>query len=160
MELFPILSQGLLKDQLEITYKGEVLPEPTLLAVNIRNTGNVAIDNPPIEIEAIGTTYVIPGYIEDVPPGYENLWTLERSDAESCKIKLDHINPGQIVKARFFLDEIPDKKLLFKCPMRDLTIKEVDPKAKEKLLESIQEIGLPLPLHLAISLSRRLRKLL
>lgn len=107
---------------LKIEFNGELLVEPMLLSVDIVNLGNRAIENPPIVIEAVGTAYVIPIYIEDVPPGYEDLWTLERTDAEQCAVRLEHINPGQIVKARFFLDEVPNHMPVFKCPMKNLSV--------------------------------------
>lgn len=127
IKLYPIISKVFLSksSDLRIYYKDDILPEPTLLAVDIVNTGNVAIENPPIEIEAHGATYIIPGYIEDIPPGYEDIWSIERSDAETCIIQLQHINPGQVVKARFFLDELPLKAPVFKCPMKDVEIREV-----------------------------------
>ncbi|MEK4045917.1 hypothetical protein NSU18_19990 [Paenibacillus sp. FSL H8-0048] len=139
IQIFPIISREFLKNttsELRITYKDELLPEPTLLAVDIINTGNCSIENPPITIEAVGATYVIPGYIEDIPPGYEYLWELERTDAEECTIHLAHINPGQVVKARFFLDEFPKEKPLFKCPMKDLVIREVTTELKEVTVNS------------------------
>lgn len=126
---------------LKIEFNGELLVEPTLLSVDIVNLGNRAIENPPIVIEAVGATYVIPIYIEDVPPGYEDLWSLERTDAEQCAVRLEHINPGQVVKARFFLDEIPKHMPVFKCPMKDVSVApmasvEIGPIA-EALLEVI-----------------------
>jgi hypothetical protein len=110
---------------LRVEYNGELLPEPVLLSVDIINVGYVAIENPPIEIEAVGPTYVIPGYFEDVPPGYEKLWALERTDAESCAVHLTHINPGQVAKVRFLLDEQPRGEPIFKCPMKDLRTRRV-----------------------------------
>lgn len=73
-----------------------------LLSVDIVNLGNRAVERPPIIIEALGATYVIPIYIAEAPLGYDELWKLERIDADKCAIHLDHINPGQVVKARFF----------------------------------------------------------
>jgi hypothetical protein len=139
IKMFPIISKDFFSksSDLKIYFKDELLPEPTLLAVDIINSGNVAIENPPIEIEALGATYIIPGYIEDIPPGYEKIWELERTDAESCAIHLEHINPGQVVKARFFLDELPKFPPVFKSPMKDLEIREVDTEIKKVFLESL-----------------------
>ncbi|MEB2281065.1 hypothetical protein LAV73_13805 [Lysinibacillus xylanilyticus] len=92
---------------LEIYYDQEILPEPVLLTLNITNIGNIAIEDPPIEIEMDGATYIIPGHIEDIPVGYEDKWSLERTDAEICQVNIEHINPGQTLKAVFFLDEYP-----------------------------------------------------
>lgn len=104
MKKYHIISSDFLKksNDIKVFYKDNILPEPTLLSVDIINPGNISITDPPIEIEAKGATYIIPGYIEDIEPGYENLWSLVRTDAESCAIRLEHINPGQVVKARFF----------------------------------------------------------
>ena len=75
MKLFSIISNNFLTrtSDLQIYFHEKLLTEPTLLAVDIINTGNVAIEHPPIEIEAVGATYIIPGYIENVPAGYEDL---------------------------------------------------------------------------------------
>lgn len=139
IKMFPIISKDFFSksSDLKIYFKEELLPEPTLLAVDIINSGNVAIESPPIEIETMGATYIIPGYIEEIPPGYEDIWELERTDAESCSIHLEHINPGQVVKARFFLDELPKNPPVFKCPMKDLELKEVDTEIKTVFLESL-----------------------
>lgn len=139
IKMFPIISKDFSSksSDLKIYFKEELLPEPTLLAIDIINSGNVAIEVPPIEIEALGATYIIPGYIEDIPPGYEDIWKLEKTDAESCAIHLEHINPGQVVKARFFLDEFPKNPPVFKCPMKDLEIIEVDTEIKKVFLESL-----------------------
>ena len=110
------------KSLLKIEFNGEQLVEPMLLSVDIVNLGNRAIERPPIVVEAVGATYVIPIYIEDAPPGYEDLWKLERTDAEQCAIHLEHINPGQVVRARFFLDEVPKQMPIFKCPMKDVKV--------------------------------------
>jgi hypothetical protein len=138
IRMFSIVSNQFLNksNELEIYYKKELLPEPTLLAIDIINSGKSSIENPPIVVDAKGTTYIIPGYIEDVPPGYEDLWSLDRKDAETCSINLEHINPGQVVKARFFLDEFPKEVPVFKCPMKDVEIKEVNTEIKKVLLES------------------------
>lgn len=136
IKMFPIISKNYLSktSELSVSYKNEILPEPTLLAVDIINSGNSSIENPPIVVEATGATYVRPGYIEDFPPGYDKIWELERLDAESCEIKIGHINPGQVVKARFFLDEMPDELPMFKCPMKDLVVRQVNTELKEVVL--------------------------
>jgi hypothetical protein len=109
---------------LVVKYRGEELPEPVLLTVDIVNTGNVPVENPPIEIKAVGATYVIPGYFETPPPGYEDLWSLERTDAESCAVQLTHINPGQTARARLLMDELPGTLPVLSCPMAGLQLKK------------------------------------
>ena len=144
MKKYHIISTDFLKksNDIKVYYKDDILPEPTLLAVDIINSGNIAINNPPIEIDAVGATCIIPGYIEDIEPGYEDLWSLERTNAESCAIKLAHINPAQVVKARFFLDEFPTEMPIFKCPMENLKIRKVDTELKRVLLESVWQVAL------------------
>ena len=128
---------------LKIEFNGIELPEPVLLSVDIMNIGNRAIEFPPILVEAIGATYIIPINIEDVPPGYEGIWTLERTDAETCAVHLQHINPGQVVKARFFLDEMPKGMPIFKCPMKDLKVTEVKSFEVGPVLSTVLEVLYP-----------------
>ncbi len=110
-------------ESLEIKYKGDIIDELVFLEVDIINSGNVAILNPPIKIESRDSTYIIPAYFEDVPDGYDYHWAVEREDGETCRIKADHINPGQIIKARFLMDNLPPEEPMFTCAMPDLSIK-------------------------------------
>lgn len=140
IRMSPILHTDLILEGtnlLKIQYNGELLVEPILLSVDIINLGNKAIENPPITIEAAKATYVIPLYIEDMPPGYEGIWNLERTDSDSCAIKLEHINPRQIVKARFLLDELPTKMPEFKCPMKDLETRKLTTYNAETVTKTI-----------------------
>jgi len=146
MNLSPLLAMERVpggKSALKIEFNGEQLVEPMLLSVDIINLGNRAIERPPILIEAVGATYVIPIYIEDAPPGYDDLWTLERTDAEQCAVHLEHINPGQVVKARFFLDEVPKRMPIFKCPMKDVKVSEVKSLEVGPLAATLLEILSP-----------------
>lgn len=128
---------------LKIEYNGEQLLEPMLLSIDIINLGNRAIERPPIVVEAVGATYVIPIYIEDAPPGYDDLWKLVRLDAEQCAIHLEHINPGQVVKARFFLDEVPKQMPVFKCPMKDVKITAIKSLEVGPLTSALLEVIAP-----------------
>jgi hypothetical protein len=138
MKLTPLIPAGREEDfkKFKIYYNDAQLVKPYLLSVDIINSGNIAIENPPIEIEALDATYIIPGYFEDIPPGYEDLWSSERVDAEVCNIKLEHINPGQIAKVRFYLDEEPSNDIVFKCPMKDLKVKRVKTELRKNILNS------------------------
>lgn len=160
IKIHPIISKAFFNktDDLKVYFKNELLPDPTLLSIDIMNTGNVAIERPPIEVEAVGATYVIPGYIEDIPLGYEELWTMERTDAEKCSIRLDHINPGQVVKARFFLDENPKELPLFKCPMKNLEIKKINTEMKELIMEDLTNIAEPNFIKFILTLYKYIRK--
>jgi hypothetical protein len=157
MSISPLLTKSAMaaSSELKIEYKGELLPEPTLLSLDIINAGDVAIENPPIEIKAVGATYVIPGYFEDVPPGYDALWSIERTDAESCAVHLSHINPNQIAKVRFLLDENPKEEPIFECPMKDLTVKRVGSIMTAESAKSILE-ALPYSTAVLVKLFGRL----
>ena len=58
------------------------------------------------------------------PPGYNDLWSIERTEVESCAVRLKHINPGQTARVRFLMDELPRELPVFKCPMAGLQVKE------------------------------------
>ena len=134
MDVSPLMTTSLKSSGLKIEYKGEELQEPLLLTVEIFNLGNVALESPPISIAtARGATYIIPVQVEDPPPGYKYLWEVERVDAEQCEIRLAHINPGQIVKATFLMDEVPIEMLHFRCAMPNLTVKRIEENELSKL---------------------------
>lgn len=131
IQIYPILSNPFTKspewnwDNLKIQYKDKLLQNPCLLTLEIANTGNEAINEPPIRIKNDENIEIIPGYLENVPHGYEELWILDKDAQYSCSLILKHINPKQIVKARFFLDNLPQKKITFECPMPNIQIQEV-----------------------------------
>lgn len=131
VQVFPILSNSVTKntdinlDDLKIQYKDKELSNPCLLALEITNIGNEAINEPPIKIRTDEDIEIIPGYFEDFPSGYENLWSFNKTESNSCNILLKHINPKQVVKTRFFLDNLPQKKIIFECPMQNVQIQEV-----------------------------------
>jgi len=130
-------------DNLVIQYKGEELPEPVLLTVDITNTGNVPIENPPIQVVAKGATYVVPGYFENPPPGYADLWSITRTDAEACAIGLAHINPGQTARARLLMDELPDELPEFECPMVGLKVKKQTTVATNAIVLALLDVFFP-----------------
>ena len=102
---------------LKVFYKGEELPEPTLLSVEITNTGLTAIEDAEVVIQLPGATYLLPGYFVDIPAGYLMLWDIEQTDAEECTIKFKHINPKQTAKVRLLMNETPKGEPRFACPM-------------------------------------------
>jgi hypothetical protein len=106
-----------LSHDLKVTFKGEELPEPALLSLTISNTGHTAIENAEVVVQLPGATYLIPGYFLEVPPGYLHLWDIERTDAEECTIRFQHINPGQIARVRLLMDEVPKGPPEIACPM-------------------------------------------
>jgi hypothetical protein len=105
---------------LKISYKDEELRAPTLLSVEIANVGQTAIENAEIVVALPGATYLIPGYFVDLPPGYSTLWRIDRTDAEECTIRFRHINPKQVARARFLMDEMPEGEPTIYCPMANV----------------------------------------
>lgn len=131
MKIFPILSNTFTQNEdinlenFKIQYKEKELARPCLLTIEITNIGNEAIGNPPIKIRSDENIEIIPGYFEDVPLGYKELWRFDKTDSNECNVLLEHINPRQSVKVRFFLDDLPQKKINFECPMENLQTEEV-----------------------------------
>lgn len=131
-QIFPILSTSVAQNtkinltDWQIKYRNKLLTNPCLLTIDILNMGNTSIIHPPIKIETNNNINIIPGYFEETPIGYENLWKFEETDSiNSYALSLDHINPRQIVKARFFLDNFPENKISFECPMPNIHIQEI-----------------------------------
>lgn len=127
MRITPLLNSNLFKDEdkLEISYKGDIIDRLVFFELDIVNSGNVAIKQPPIRVTSLDATYIVPAYLEDVPPGYDSLWELKREDGETCLIVADHINPGQTIKARFLMDNMPPGEPEFSCAVPDLRIKRI-----------------------------------
>ena len=161
VQLFPILSNSFTKNKeltltdLQIKYKNKLLQNPCLLTLDIINAGNVAINNPPIKIKSNENIEIIPGYFEDVPYGYEELWTIQKNDPNSCTLVLAHINPKQTVRVRFFLDNFPTEKLIFECPMENIQLQEItnsiDSKSKNSTrMSSSQKANITIAIITAI----------
>lgn len=160
VQLFPILSNSFTKNKelsltdLQIEYKNKILQNPCLLTLDIMNAGNVAINNPPIKIRSNESIEIIPGYFEDVPHGYEELWSIQKNDSNSCALVLAHINPKQTVKVRFFLDNFPTKKLIFECPMENIQLQEttnsIDSKSNSTRMSSSQKANITIAIITAI----------
>ena len=85
---------------IKILYGDNELNNPCLLLVELQNSGNKSILNPPISIKT--DTKIYAGYFQDVPNGYEEFWKMQQKNDNCCNIFLDHINPKQTVKAYFF----------------------------------------------------------
>ena len=108
-------------NDLKIKYGEKELENPTLLLLKVENTGNKAISNPPITIKS--NCKIIPGYFQDITPGYEEKWKMNSINDNVCFLELEHINPGQIVKA-FFMVENDQDDITFECPMENVNIQE------------------------------------
>lgn len=63
---------------LTITHGTNKLNNPYLLLLEIENTGNEAIINPPICIRSKNDAEIIPGYFQNIPPGYEENGTCKK----------------------------------------------------------------------------------
>ncbi|MDC4605179.1 hypothetical protein OHV64_09935 [Acinetobacter baumannii] len=102
---------------LKVSYQGKDITHPALLNLKIVNSGLVAIEDAEIIIHLPGATYLIPGYFEDIPAGYEALWNIQKIDEEHCKVQFKHINPKQIAEICLLMNESQKKKLIVSCPM-------------------------------------------
>lgn len=124
LRMTPLLDNSKFRetDQIMMSYKDDIIDELVLLELDIINSGNIALENPPIKIEAPDATYIIPAYNDDIPAGYDQHWNFEREDGETCLIKVSHINPGQVIKARFLMDQLPSSEPVFTCPMANVKV--------------------------------------
>lgn len=151
MTVEPLLAKALADSDLRIFYGEEPLPKPALLSVDIINNGDGAVSNPPIRVTAPGATYCIPRFIESPPPGYEDIWSLEREDGETCRIVAEHINPHQVLRARFLLDSYDGGMPVLSCPMADLQlvqVSEIDSRATavRTFMQILREASSKVPL--------------
>ena len=126
--LLPPSTKGF--ESLRVEYQGDELPYPMFLVVDVTNLGRHSINDVPILVRAPGTTYVYPGYVEDMPLGYSDKWEIARTGPEECTIHLEHLNPGQVVKARFLLDEQPKAEPLVACAMPDIELRRAEPSGR------------------------------
>ena len=160
-----ILSNSIQKQQnilneLSIFYGNKKLKNPHLLLIEIQNSGNQSIANPPICIRIKNNTEIIPGYFQEVPAGYESKWRMEKISTDCCNIILEHINPKHTAKVSFFLDNYPED-VIFECPMQDINIQKTitnvneQPKNSKRVLnrtEKVTCISLMLTVMLFISM--------
>jgi hypothetical protein len=132
-----------LSRDLKVLYRDEELQEPTLMTLEIANTGRRAVENAEIVVQLPGTTYLIPGHFVDLPAGYLHLWNIERTDAEECTVKLKHINPRQTVKMRFLMDEMPQGEPQLSCPMPNVEFNRASAATMGVLAEIIVSVVAP-----------------
>lgn len=111
--------------KLEISFDGELLVNPYLMMVELHNLGNIDIENIEVFIKnKTNASYVIPGFIYDIPDGYEDYWELVREDAEECKIKIKLLKKGVGLKAAFLLDDHPGEMSVY-CVSPGLEFKKM-----------------------------------
>jgi hypothetical protein len=125
---------------LTVHYKDELLPSPTLLDVEIVNVGLTAIEKAQVVITLQGTTYLIPGYFLEIPDGYSLLWDIERSDAEECTVRFEHINPKQVARIRLLMDEPPRREPKVSCAMPNVTLAKTSKAKLDLLSKSVGEL--------------------
>ena len=157
VQIEPLLlkSDADLASDLKVVYRGNELPEPALLSLEIANVGLAAIEDARVVIELPGATYLIPGYFQDIPPGYDDLWEIERTDAEKCEVRFKHINRKQVARIRFLMDEIPKGEPSVSCPMPNVELI----KSSKIQISSIGEFLIEVISPTAMSLIRQARKL-
>lgn len=157
-QVFPILSNTVTNNtkinmtDWQIKYKDKQLDNPCILAIDIINMGNTSLIKPPIKINTNEDIIIIPAYFEEIPVGYKDLWIMDQTNlSNSCTLLLDHINPKQIVKARFILDKLPKEKIVFECPMPDIQIQEISNNIDSKS-KSIFNINLAQKINIILAL--------
>jgi len=111
---------------IKVLYQGEELPDPTLMSLEICNTGYTAIENAEVSVELPDSTYLIPGHFVDIPAGYSSLWDIERTDAEECTIFFKHINPGQKASILLLMDGSPTGLPRISCPMPNVEFNQAN----------------------------------
>lgn len=144
VEVEPILrrSDPELIFDLKVMFKGEELPRPTLLNIDIANTGLAAVEDAKIVVRLPGTTYLVPGYFLELPPGYGELWRIESTDAEECAIHLKHINPKQVARVRLLMDETPTAVPQVSCPMPNVQFIRAEDTEMSKLSRLLAQVVL------------------
>lgn len=109
--------------EIQLFHDGVEIKNPHIVQMQIKNTGNVAINFPGILVRCYNSDKIIPSGFRDVPFGYEDKWKLEIINEKECEIKLEHINPKQVVSVILFLDG-NNPEIEVSCPMKDLVLKE------------------------------------
>lgn len=152
MDIFDLLSYTDRSDNdmlrnLKITYGEQELTNPSLLVLKLENVGNASVSHPPISVRCKHNScaQIFAGAIKDIPPGYENLWTIHDVSPKKCDVQLEHFNPRQTVRAVFLLDNCSDEREIeLICPMPDLIIiKGLSDNDMYQMVSSIGEATLP-----------------
>ncbi len=131
VEIFPILTLTDLVKELKVSYNGEILRNPCLVVIGIKNTGNVSVENPPIEIYC-KNSLLIPAYIEDIPDGYEDKWKVITETKYRVKVNAEFINTKQEMKIRLYAD-LDNEKPKVICPKQDLEFMNIEDELQNKV---------------------------
>ncbi len=131
VDIFPILAQTDLAKELKVSYNGEVLKNPCLVVIAVKNTGNASVENPPIEIYC-RDSLLIPAYIEDIPDGYEDKWKVITETKSKVKISAEFINPKQEMKIRLYAD-LNNEEPKVTCPKQDLEFMGIEDELKNRI---------------------------
>lgn len=131
IEIFPILTSTDLSHEIKVSYSGEILKNPCLVVIGIKNTGNISIENPPIEIFC-KNSLLIPAYIEDIPDGYEDKWKVVSETKFKVMVNTEFLNPKQEMKIRLYAD-LNDEKPKVICPKKDLEFVNTEDELQSKL---------------------------
>lgn len=137
--------------EIQIIHDGIEMENPYMIQMNIKNTGNTAIDSPSIKIKIENSKKVIPAGFGKIPYGYEDKWRLSSINDKECVANLDHINPKQELSIILFA-EGKEPQIFVSCPMKDVFVKERD-KLKDTSITYISEIVTILLSILSLSLS-------
>lgn len=113
------------RGKIQLLHDGIEIKNPHMIQIKIKNVGNTAIAFPVIMIKIDHSDKIIPSGFNDIPYGYEDKWKLWIISDKECKIELEHINPKQEFSIILFADG-NDPKLTVSCPMKDISIKEIE----------------------------------
>jgi hypothetical protein len=137
LEIIPILTMESKTEDLKVNYKNKTLSNPCLIMLDIRNAGNVSVKEPPIYI-ICQKSVLIPAYIEDIPLGYKEKWELNHVNDNESFIKLEFINPKQVLKLRFYAD-LNDEVPQVICPLPDLEFVQLKDELAYKIADILLE---------------------
>lgn len=132
-----------LSQDLEILYRGQPLPSPTLISLDIGNSGYAAVENAIVIVQIPGSQHVIPAYFFEVPAGYEDLWKVHALEKDRCEVRMQHLNPKQVARVRLMIGNAPTGDVQVTCPMPNVQLTEVGTERLNKLSEALLDIAAP-----------------
>ena len=145
ISIYPILNLSDCTHELKVIYKGEELRNPCLVHLDIKNTGNKSVENPPVEIFC-EKSLLLPAYMEDVPCGYEEKWKAESVSRSKVKLNIDYINPKQVLRLSLYADLMKGDNPQVICPTRDLEFINIEEELVNKAIDKVSRQALPIPI--------------